>query len=430
MYKIDNETAANSLPTPEAVGVNPNSYFTKGDPGSGIPATIVTADWANAIQEEICYVITQAGLTLDKTVRTQLLQAIKLFAQDAAYTYAASTTAANTYTATLSPVPLAYSVGMPVNIKFTNANTGAATINLNSLGAKSIKLQNGNDLFAGDINATFIAQLMYDGTNFVLLNPYSFPEKFGRKGSNIASATTTDLSTATGDYVHITGTTTITGFGTLNAGIQRTVIFDGALILTHNATSLILPGAANITTAANDSAIFRSEGSGNWICIAYKKASGTPVVGVTSVTAAGLATGGTITGTGTVTVTAAVQSDQETASSNAVAITPGVQQYHPSAAKSWGMYTSITTTAKTVGYNFASVTDNGTGDTTITFTTNFSSGNYSVVLGGFDNGVGAGKIVCIDGNAPTSSAFRIVTTSVANTAQDSNYVSFACYGDQ
>lgn len=98
------------------------------------------------------------------------------------------------------------------------------------------------------------------------------------KGADIASATTTDLSTATGDFVDVTGTTTITGLGTLAAGIERTVRFTGALTLTHNATSLILPGAANITTAANDRAIFRSLGSGNWLCVSYNKASGAAVV--------------------------------------------------------------------------------------------------------------------------------------------------------
>ena len=69
------------------------------------------------------------------------------------------------------------------------------------------------------------------------------------ESSAIASATTTDLSTATGNVAHITGTTTITALGTLPAGTQMITIFDGALILTYNATSLILPSLANITTA-------------------------------------------------------------------------------------------------------------------------------------------------------------------------------------
>lgn len=94
-----------------------------------------------------------------------------------------------------------------------------------------------------------------------------------------ASATTVDLGAiTTGNYVHITGTTTITGFGTVAAGIERTVVFDGALTLTHSA-SLILPGGANITTAAGDCAVFRSEGSGNWRCVVYMPAAGYQAAG-------------------------------------------------------------------------------------------------------------------------------------------------------
>jgi hypothetical protein len=98
------------------------------------------------------------------------------------------------------------------------------------------------------------------------------------KGSDIASATTTDIGAATAEFVDVTGTTTITGLGTIAAGIVRAVRFTGALTLTHNGTSLILPGGANITTAANDTAIFRSLGSGNWLCIGYKRQSGLPIV--------------------------------------------------------------------------------------------------------------------------------------------------------
>lgn len=97
-----------------------------------------------------------------------------------------------------------------------------------------------------------------------LIHPVEFA-----KGSNIASAATTNIATATGNLVHITGNTTITSFGTAQAGAERTVVFDGALTLTHNATSLILPRGVNIITAAGDTAVFVSEGSGNWRCVSY-----------------------------------------------------------------------------------------------------------------------------------------------------------------
>jgi hypothetical protein len=77
MHRVDNSTAVPAIPVPAAVGPNPNHYFTKGNPGAGIPATIVDDDWANAIQEEIAYVIEQNGIVLDKTSRTQLKTAIQ-----------------------------------------------------------------------------------------------------------------------------------------------------------------------------------------------------------------------------------------------------------------------------------------------------------------------------------------------------------------
>lgn len=95
-------------------------------------------------------------------------------------------------------------------------------------------------------------------------------------GTAIASAATVNLNTATGNRVHITGTTTITAV-TLTRG-PRTVIFDGILTLTHNATTNNLPGAANITTAAGDRAVYESDGTTVY-CISYTKVSGGAVVG-------------------------------------------------------------------------------------------------------------------------------------------------------
>lgn len=123
----------------------------------------------------------------------------------------------------------------------------------------------------------------------------------------IASATTTDLSTVNDGDITVSGTTTITGFGTLTAGIKKILTFSGALTLTHNATSLILPGAANITTAAGDVAIMRSLGSGNWKCIAFQPAAGNAKVGanadITSLT--GLTTALSVAQGGTASTTAA-----------------------------------------------------------------------------------------------------------------------------
>ncbi|MCY1288429.1 hypothetical protein D9M70_374690 [compost metagenome] len=96
--------------------------------------------------------------------------------------------------------------------------------------------------------------------------------------ATLASAATVNIGAAASNTVSITGTTTITSFGSgTTSGAIRRVEFQGALTLTHNGTSLILPGAANIATAAGDAAMFRYLGSGNWRCINYQQAAGTAV---------------------------------------------------------------------------------------------------------------------------------------------------------
>lgn len=99
---------------------------------------------------------------------------------------------------------------------------------------------------------------------------------------SIASAGTCDIGSKDAGTLTVTGTTTITSFGTVSAGIRKRLIFGGALTLTHNATSLILPTAANITTAVGDVAEVESLGSGNWRCTNYAKADGRQVAGVTT----------------------------------------------------------------------------------------------------------------------------------------------------
>jgi hypothetical protein len=92
------------------------------------------------------------------------------------------------------------------------------------------------------------------------------------KGTTIASASTINLDTASGNFLHVSGATTITAI-TLASGAERTVVFDGALTLTHNATTLILPGASNILTAAGDTMVVRGDGAGNTRVVTYTRAS-------------------------------------------------------------------------------------------------------------------------------------------------------------
>ena len=123
----------------------------------------------------------------------------------------------------------------------------------------------------------------YDGANW--LTPFWIDAtnhvtnvKIGGGTASIASAATVDLcatANAAAAYVTITGNTTITSFGsTCKAGHIKFVTFTGVLTLTYNATSLIVPGAQNVTTAAGDQAVLMSLGSGNWQVAFYQPATG------------------------------------------------------------------------------------------------------------------------------------------------------------
>lgn len=106
-------------------------------------------------------------------------------------------------------------------------------------------------------HAAFIAQLR-DGAGFT--NP-----------ATLASATTTSIGAQASMFVEITGTTTITSFGTSYNG-PRFLRFTGALTLTHNATTLNLPGASSITTAAGDTCIAIPNSTGNgWNVVNYQR---------------------------------------------------------------------------------------------------------------------------------------------------------------
>lgn len=172
-----------------------------------------------------------------------------------------------------------------------------------------------------------------------ILPPLSLTDKLtvakqidGAKGADIASAATINLTTATGNLVHVTGTTTITAV-TLGSGMFRQVVFDGALTLTHHATNNNLPGGANITTAANDRALYWSDGTTVY-CVSYQKASGLPTVDSAIQKSLGTTKGDTIAFTASATpARLAVGADGLLLGANSIA-TEGVQYRKPAGV--WG----------------------------------------------------------------------------------------------
>ena len=138
------------------------------------------------------------------------------------------------------------------------------------------------DLSPTDASNTTFSGEGISGATFMTRTDEVFQVIMGALGrwtdfGSIASASTCAIGAEPEAYLNVTGTTTITAFGTIRNGTMRFLKFADALTLTHNATTLILPGATNITTAAGDTAIFVSEGSGNWRCLAYQRAAQAPI---------------------------------------------------------------------------------------------------------------------------------------------------------
>jgi hypothetical protein len=224
--------------------------------------------------------------------------------------YAADTGTATAYTIAPTPGISAYVVGQRFAFKATNANSGAdPTLAVNGLTAGIVYWPNGASLIAGEIPASALVEVIVatvtTGTPTFHLQSATKPPLPRTGGTvtgtiamsgaaineavrvDVASASTCNIGAAGSNYVRITGTTGITAFDTVASGIKRSVVFADALTLTHNGTSLILPGAANITTVAGDTAEFVSEGSGNWRCLWYRRANGIGPVSSTLTNALG-----------------------------------------------------------------------------------------------------------------------------------------------
>jgi hypothetical protein len=184
-----------------------------------------------------------------------------------------------------SPVLVTPNLGTPSTLNLTNA-TGLPISGISGLGSNigtflgtptsanllaAVTDETGTGLLVFNNNPTFITPVLGAATGTSLVLSGKLDEA---KFADLPSASTTNIGVQAGNYGNITGSTTITAFDTVQAGIRRVVTFTGVLTLTYNATSLILPTASSITTAAGDSATFISLGSGNWICTQYQRASG------------------------------------------------------------------------------------------------------------------------------------------------------------
>lgn len=141
---------------------------------------------------------------------------------------------------------------------------GATPITFQSVGMASGFLRSANNL--SDV-ASAIASI----------------DNISKISTPIVAATTTDLTTATGDSVSIVGggggPATITSLGNGAPGIRRVTAFAAICTLVHNPSSMDLITSADITVAVGDRCEWAAVGSNQWLMLSYDRADGTPLVG-------------------------------------------------------------------------------------------------------------------------------------------------------
>jgi len=148
--------------------------------------------------------------------------------------YALDTGSANNYVITITGQTTTYAAGIAFQFKATNTNTGASTLNVNAQGTQSIVRTDGSALSAGDILAGGIVSVMYDGTNFQLMNDA------GGKAETFSNVTITGTAT-----INVANVTTFSPaitnaqLANSNVTIGNTAVSLGGSINTVNNLTLV-----------------------------------------------------------------------------------------------------------------------------------------------------------------------------------------------
>lgn len=205
-----------------------------------------------------------------------------------------------TSTNTISSITL--SDGRIRVVRFTAALMLGHSASLVLPGAQSIVTAAGDyAIFVGYASSVVrcVGYMRYDGHPLITLLPTT----------SLVSAATTNLGSNIAQCLNVSGSVTITSFGsTAPTGAVKFVEFSGAPLITNSA-NIILEGAQNIQAAAGDCIIIRHEGSGVWRELAYRRANSHPLTtGSTSLLSAATTDLGsvreqyiTITGANTIT---------------------------------------------------------------------------------------------------------------------------------
>ncbi len=126
---------------------------------------------------------------------------------------ATATGSSNAYAITVTPVPLAYADKQLFRFKANFSNTGSATLNVNTLGAKTIKKSDGaTNLASGDIENGQIVVVQYDGTNFQMLSPIANQSTIVQEDVDVIYSNTDGYTVGAANDDSVQSTSSLTAF--------------------------------------------------------------------------------------------------------------------------------------------------------------------------------------------------------------------------
>ena len=172
--------------------------------------------------------------------------------------YAADTGVANAYVVTLTGVSTTYSAGLRIQFKAGNANTGASTLNVNGGGTKNITFQDASALSSGTIAANAIVDVMYDGTQFLLMNDpagtVGTGDVVGPAGATANAAAIFDSTTGKLIKDSKVIITPVANSSTLTIANNKTVTVNNTLTLSGTDSTTMTFPSTNATIARTDAA--------------------------------------------------------------------------------------------------------------------------------------------------------------------------------
>lgn len=215
----------------------PGSAYTNGTTANGAELDAEINDIATALTQSLAkdgQTVPTANLPMGgfkhtnvntASARTEYARASQV--QDGTLTHLTSVSGADTITAS-APIGLsAYATGQKFSFVSAGANTGAVTLNINAIGAKSVTKDGTTALAADDIVSGAVCVVVYDGTQFQLVTTKSVPAASETVSGRVELATAAEVSAGTDTTRAVTPATLAPVLAAITRGGSRQTALSG-----------------------------------------------------------------------------------------------------------------------------------------------------------------------------------------------------------